>query len=89
MKVVCRGAATLGGAGCAHVSAHEAVECSVWGDFGASDCNNDSSISHHTVSMAQPNMLVASPAAPFQHFQLHPAPDRLPRDPQGRFEPTA
>ena len=34
---MCRGAATLGGAGCAHVSAHGAIECSVWGNFLASD----------------------------------------------------
>ena len=56
---MCRGAATLGGAGCAHVSAHGAIEGSVWGDFGASDLlhvlfiekDNDSSISHHIVNM--------------------------------------
>ena len=38
VKVVFRGAATLGGAGGAHVSAHGAIECSVLGNFLASDC---------------------------------------------------
>ena len=35
VKVVCRGAATRGGTGCAHVSAHWASEGSVWGNSGA------------------------------------------------------
>ena len=37
--------------------------------------------------MAQPNMIVASPAAPFQRFQPRPAPCRHPGDPLGRFVP--
>ena len=51
--------AEAGEAGCAHVSAHGASESSIWGncatatssDLRPGEKNNDSSISHHTVSM--------------------------------------
>jgi hypothetical protein len=81
IKVVCRGAAVLGGAGCAHVSAHGASKGSVWSNscfgFRQGEKNNDSSISHHTISMVF-----------FAHFIIAIATETAPSElPRARFGP--